>query len=166
MPVRVLSVRPLTPTNQALIEAGKATLSSSVATSRDFCKAMITISAGGIAVFVAVLNAAVPKDGHLTGWQVFLTVAASLLYLTATGLFAWALFPRVGFVDLDSPDSIRNSIETVIDHRQWWTTAAFAAFVLATVIAGATLLSLFSGSRTTAAPVAPGVQPTASAPAR
>ena len=59
------SVGPLSPHNEALYEAGKEMLISSISTAREFCKFMITVLTGAIPLYLGLLKFVLPENIRL-----------------------------------------------------------------------------------------------------
>ncbi len=121
----------VSPHNAAVYEAGKQMLVDSIAVGRDFCKFMVGVSTGGIPLYLALLQLALPKDYRpALGWGV-LAVSPGALFLAAAAVFAWGVFPRTRSFSLDIVEETEAAREAVIAQRARFAAAGFALFALA-----------------------------------
>lgn len=153
----VVSPSPITPQNNALLEAGKNILLESVSVGRDFCKEMITISSGAIAIYLGLLTFIRPEyfeKINLSFSNSFIALLPAFLFLAATLCFALGYYPRKTEFSLDVIDGVNgitNERTKMINNRAFWARLGFIAFSLG--IAAAiivTIMAPFFGSATPA----------------
>lgn len=73
--IEIESAEPLSPHNEALYEAGKEMLKSSMTTGRDFCQFMITVSSGAIPTFLVNIGLIVFLVGSISAILSIVTYA-------------------------------------------------------------------------------------------
>ena len=133
--VKGTEVGPVTPTNQALYEAGKAMLIESVSTGREFCKFMIGTSMSAIPIYLALLKFVLPEKYVPTVSVGILALVPAVLFLVAGIIFMVGYFPQQGVASLDIPAEIERERHTTVKRRQRIGITGFTVFCVA-VVAG------------------------------
>lgn len=114
--------RPLTPHDQALLEAGRNLLIQSLTASAEYCKTMIRTSFAAIPVYMALLEftrSAGTGLGSSEG-ELFHAIAPAVLFLSAALAFVYGYFPKSGAISLEDPEAIEQAREDVMRHRSFW----------------------------------------------
>jgi hypothetical protein len=137
-----VNAREMTPHNRALYEAGKTLLVESVETGREFCKTMITVASGAVAVFVALLGVVVPKDHIMTPAEGARGIATGVIFLLAALSFVVGYLPRPGSLSLDLPSSIESTRQSIIRWRLRWGWIGFILFVIGVTVGAFVALSM------------------------
>jgi|SRR6516165_6121189 hypothetical protein len=127
-----------------MYEAGKDILTRSLTGGRDFSKSMVTVSSGGIAVYLALLRFVVGDKYVPSGtttvplavvdWQLPTPLAVVLpgfLFLVSSVLFAWAAMPKETQMSLDDTTSIETARAKLLSGMKWATRVAFLLFTVA-----------------------------------
>jgi chemotaxis protein CheY-P-specific phosphatase CheC len=125
----------VTPHNEALYEAGKEMMTSSLTTSREFCQTMITVSSGAIAIYSALLTFGVPKDTSFSTYSLLIALIPSFLFLVCTIVFVVGCMPTVSEVSLDIIDEIKRAYENTLRNRRKIIIVGTILFVVALVLA-------------------------------
>jgi hypothetical protein len=129
------TVGPVSPHNKALYEAGKALLTESVTTGRQFCKDMITVSTGAIPLYLALLAFILPKDYRLGLGPAITVVVPAVMFLIAAAIFVFGYLPVTGEFSLDLPDEIERELSTRIMRRNKFIVAGASVLGLAMLLA-------------------------------
>ena len=127
------SLGPLSPHDEALFEAGKEMLKTSINTSRDFCKYMITISTGAIPIYLGLLNLVLP-DFSKFGFNQILLFIPPFIFLLCEIIFILGYFPQVDYFSLDIIEELKNSYETTITKRKMYTNVGIGVFLLGNIL--------------------------------
>jgi hypothetical protein len=133
--VRASEVGPVTPTNQAIYEAGKSMLIESVRTGREFCKFMIGTSMGAIPIYLALLKFVLPEKYVPTVGVGILALVPAVLFLVAGVIFLVGYFPQQGIASLDIPAEIERERSKTVRRRQRIGITGFTVFCVA-IVAG------------------------------
>ena len=72
---------PLSPQEEALLEAGKELFKDSLTIARDFCKTMMNFSIGAIPIYLGILVFLFPENYTLTALEGFLAALPAILFL-------------------------------------------------------------------------------------
>ena len=128
------SVEPLSPHNEALYEAGKEMLISSISTARDFCKFMITMSTGAIPLYLGLLKFVLPENITLPVSNLAVFVIPPFLFLISAIVFVLGFFPQVDYFSLDIIDEIRQAYEKTILKRKKFINCGIALFFIGSII--------------------------------
>jgi len=123
-------VQDITPHNKALYEAGKKLLVDSIEVGREFCKFMITTALAAIPAYMGLLKFVLPKDYSLQSHDEISFLAAPILFLASSVLFAIGYFPRRSTLSLDLPDDIERDRSKTITRRQRCAIGAFSIFCI------------------------------------
>lgn len=134
MPTTARAVTLLTPTNQAIYEAGKAMLVDSVGIGRDFCKFMIGTSMGAIPIYLALVKFVLPEKYVPTVLVGLAALIPAVLFLTAGVVFLIGYFPQAALASLDIPDEIERERRATIRRRHRLSIAGFAVFCAAVLV--------------------------------
>ena len=119
--------RALTLSDEVVSEAGKSIFDKAIGISTDFCKNMITISSGAVAIYLGLLKLTVPEKyvyGPGDRLSPFLPV---LLFLASMLAFVVGYLPILGTLDVNSARSISGQRGRAILIR---CIAAYAGFLL------------------------------------
>lgn len=150
----VTNVQSVTPENQALIDVGKSLIQNSLNVGKDFCKFMVPITTGAIALYTGLLKfvlgaqyvpnnqSFIPGLGIAPGLIVALP---ALLYILAALVFAWGVLPEGGNISLDVPSTIRTYRESYIKRSRIIIIVGFGLFALANLSAVAVIVHTIMG---------------------
>jgi len=107
----------LSPHTKAVLAAGEATLVSSIETTREFCKSMITISFSSVPVYLALLKVFSTENATLLTifgrWWV-VPVALSLLSTCAAMI---GYLPGKKLISLELPDELELFLKKAANRR-------------------------------------------------
>lgn len=131
--IKLKSVEPLSPHNEALYETGKGMLKSSVSTARDFCKFMITVSTGAIPVYLGLLEFVLPENVVLPTGKLVLSVIPPFLFLASTVLFIMGYFPQVEYFSLDIIEETKTAYENTIMRRKKFINSGISVFLIGSI---------------------------------
>jgi len=117
--IRVVRVAKGTDEEQGLFDLGKKLMADSLPVAVDYCKAMITISTGAIAVYYALFTYILPKDYKSpTMWERVWIIAPAALLLLAAGMFAFGYAPtsrKVSLAMLKKPAGVDEKDDTSVE---------------------------------------------------
>jgi len=133
--IKLVSVEPLSPHNEALYEAGKDMLKSSISTARDFCKFMITISTGAIPTYLALLKFVLPEEVVLPVIKLVLSVIPPFFFLISAMIFVFGYFPITHRFSLDIIEEIQGAYEETIAKRNKFIKYGFTVFLTGSISA-------------------------------
>lgn len=133
--VKLESVEPLSPHNEALYETGKDMLKSSISTARDFCKFMITVSIGAIPIYLGLLGFVLPEKVVLPASKLFLSVIPPFLFLISSIIFIIGYFPQVDYFSLDIIEEIKDAYEKTIQRRRKFINWGIIVFLAGSTVA-------------------------------
>lgn len=133
--VKATEVSAVTPTNQAIYEAGKSMLIESVGIGREFCKFMIGTSMGAIPIYLALLKFVLPEEYVPTVRVGILSLVPAVLFLVAGIIFLIGYFPQQGVASLDIPAEIESERRTTVRRRQRIGITGFTVFCISVVAA-------------------------------
>jgi len=129
------NVTDVTPTNQAIYEAGKSTLIESISVGREFCKFMIGTSMSAMPIYLALLKFILPEK-YVPSLQVgLLALIPPVLFLMAGVVFLIGYFPQIGTASLDIPEEIENERKTSVRRRYRLSIGGFTVFSVAVLTA-------------------------------
>lgn len=128
------SVGPLSPHNEALYEAGKDMLKSSVSTARDFCKFMITVSTSAIPIYLGLLKFVLPENITLTVSKLVLSVIPPFFFLISAIVFVLGYFPQVDYFSLDIVNEIKQAYEKTLEKRRKFINCGIALFMIGSIL--------------------------------
>jgi len=144
--VKVVGFSPITPHNEALFEAGKALLIQSIEIGRDFCKFMISICAGAIPVYLALLKFVVPDSYAFTTSQMNFILICVILFACALVVFVWGYFPQRGRFSLDIAEVIEKERKTTIRRRYVCSWLGLGIFLVGLVVGALAIISIYAPS--------------------
>jgi hypothetical protein len=130
MKIDVSEGRPVGLHNEALVEAGKALMISSVDVGRDFCKSMIATSTGAIPIYVALVAFSVGKDFRPDFGQGILLMLAPIALLLSAVAFAYGYFPASLDFSVEVVDQIATARTATINKRIRWSAIGFGLLIL------------------------------------
>lgn len=125
----------LSPHTRALLSAGEKALVSSVETSREFCKSMITISFSSIPIYLALLKvyllpeATIPKTFGL--WWIG-PIICSLLAASSAMI---GYLPGRKLISLDLIDELERFLRSAANRRFFSGLVSFGFLILSVVLA-------------------------------
>lgn len=129
--ITVAEVTLVTPTNQAIYEAGKSMLIESVSTGREFCKFMIGTSTSAIPVYLALIKFILPEK-YVPSLKVgIVALTPSVIFLLAAIIFLVGYFPQQGIASLDIPEEIEKERRKSVQRRHRLSIAGFSVFCIA-----------------------------------
>ncbi len=134
-PIKATKATPLTPTNQAIYEAGKTMLIESVSTGREFCKFMIGTSMSAIPIYLALLKFVLPDKYVPTLSIGILALLPAVVFLIAGVIFMFGYFPQPGTASLDRPAEIEEERRLTLKRRHRLSGIGFSVFCVG-VVAG------------------------------
>lgn len=140
--VAISGVSSPTVQDEALLEAGRKLLLSSVDDSRNYCQQMIAVATGAIPVYLAVLKLWFPDDQVALARVNILFSVPVFLFLLATLFFSLGYLPRQYEINVGNLDSIEDVRTKLMRYRAVYGFIGFALFCLGTVIG--VILVLFS----------------------
>lgn len=155
---------PLSPTNEAMFEAGKTMLVESISVGREFCKSMITTAFTAIPVYMAIIGLIIPEGHKFSVVEGILAVSPVAVFLVAALVSLKGYSPQHGTTVLDYPAEIEDERSRTIQFRKKWGRIGFAVFILAVVaslIVFVWLLVTMGHGGTTTAPGDPTTRPPA-----
>ena len=115
---------------QSWRETAKKARVNSLSTGREFSKSMISLSAGGIPVYLALFKLVLPDNFTFSSWGGFLAILPAFLFLLGVILFAIAYYPPARGVDFDDDNDIINFISYLMERRTRLNLAGLIVFVL------------------------------------
>lgn len=133
--LEIESVGPLSPHNEALYEAGKEMLRSSVSTARDFCKFMVTVSTGAIPIYLALLKFVLPENITLPQTKSILSFIPPFLFLVSAFVFILGYFPQTHYFSLDIIDEVREAYERTVRRRGIFIICGTILFLVGSILA-------------------------------
>lgn len=133
--VKIVSVDPLSPHNEALYETGKEMLKDSVSTARDFCKFMITVSTGSIPIYLGLLKFVLPENAVLSSNEIILSILPPFFFLISSILFIFGYFPQIDYLSLDIVDEIKQMYEKTLKKRKIFTNWGIAFYLIGCILA-------------------------------
>lgn len=133
--LKLESVEPLSPHNEALYESGKDMLKSSISTAREFCKFMITISTGAIPIYLGLLEFVLPEEVVLPITRLTLSVIPPFLFLASAIIFILGYFPKSHRFSLDIIEEVRRAYEETILKRNKFINFGLVVFSVGTISA-------------------------------
>jgi hypothetical protein len=132
--IEIQNALAITPHSEALYDAGKQMLISSISTGRDFCKVMIGTSTSAIPIYIAILTFILPKEFKLGIAGGFTIAIPAIGFLIAATLFSLGYMPSSSKFSLDNIDEIENersrTIKSLINFIYW----GLGAFVISTLL--------------------------------
>ena len=105
----VSDVRPVSPHNQAIYEAGKKMLIDSVDVGRSFSQFMITLSSSLIMVYIGILQFIWGKETLAPTLGSALYLLPPIFFLVSCALFIISYFPRTDNYSLDILEEIKTA---------------------------------------------------------
>jgi hypothetical protein len=123
----------LTPQDEALLDAGKAMLVNSIDVGRSLCTTMITLCTAALGAHATLIALAAGKEFDFDLGSGVIALIGPVLYMAAICVFVVAYFPKRGQLSLESLDSIEQTRESTILHRQNWSIAGTVLFVFGLV---------------------------------
>ena len=133
--IKLESVEPLSPHNEALYEAGKDVLKSSISTARDFCKFMITMSTGAIPTYLALLEFVLPEEIVLPVDRLVLSVIPPFIFLISAVIFTLGYLPATHHFSLDIVEEIRTMYQGMIVRRKKFIKYGIVVFLVGSISA-------------------------------
>lgn len=140
--LKVESINPLSPHNEALYELGKEMLKSSITTARDFCKFMITICTGLIPIYLGLLKLVSPKNTTLPLTKLILFIIPPLFFLISVIVFILGYFPQTNYFSLDIIEEIKVTYEETVRKRRNFIIGGTVLFGGGTILAIIVILIL------------------------
>ena len=125
----------ISPTNQAIYEAGKSLLIDSVSTGREFCKFMISNCMSAIPIYLALVKFVLPEKYSLSFNEGIIALIPALLFLVSGIIFVIGYFPQQGKASLDIPAEIERERSNTVRRRQNRSVVGFVIFCFAVVAA-------------------------------
>lgn len=115
--VIVESVSELTPHTKAILAAGEEALVSSISTTREFCKSMITISFSSVPVYLALLKVFTSEESSITDIFGHLWIVPILLSLCAACIAMFGYLPGRKLVSLELLDELECFLKQAANTR-------------------------------------------------
>ena len=115
---------------QSWRETAKKARIDSLSTGREFSKSMISLSAGAIPVYLALLKLVLPENYTFSSWGGFLAILPAFLFLLGVILFAVAYYPPARGVNFDDDNDIINFTSYLMERRTRLNLAGLIVFVL------------------------------------
>jgi len=131
MPKNSVSSRPSESLEvQSWRETAKKARVDSLSTGREFSRSMISLCAGGIPVYLALLKLVLPEGFVFSSWGGFLTISPAILFLTGIIVFAIASYPPARGVNLDDDFETIEFTSWLMTRRTRLNLAGLVVFVL------------------------------------
>lgn len=127
MNVEIENVGELTPHEKALMEAGEDLLKSSVSTSRDFCKSMISIAISAVPIELALMKLFIGKEQIITTHFGQFWFGPIVITLLSACIFTVGYHPGRGIISLENLDDIESFLTSVSNRRFY---AGLVGFIL------------------------------------
>lgn len=134
------------PHERALFATAQAIMTSSTATASDFCKTMMTVSTGAIAVFLSLIKAVVAQNYVPSPSTADDIIANGILFLAASVIFALGYYPQLASFSADIPAQIDRARSRVLLIRTALSFLGFAVFVAAIIRSLGTIVSIARGT--------------------
>ena len=129
MIVKVEDAASLSPHEKAILAAGEELMVSSIATSRDFCKTMISISISAIPVEVTLLKLFISDNQTISDVFGALWVGPVVLTLAAACIFSFGFHPGKTMISLENICETRRFLERASNRRFWAGLVGFVSFL-------------------------------------
>lgn len=129
--INTCDVTTITPTNQAIYEAGKSMLIESINTGREFCKFMIGTSMSAIPIYIALSKFILPDEYIPTLKIGILLIIPTVLFLVSAIVFLLGYFPQKGIASLDIPEEIEHERQKTVKKRHRLGALGFSIFCIA-----------------------------------
>lgn len=129
--VQMKSTAVLTPHNEAMYEAGKKMLTDSITVGRDYSKFMITLSTGGIPIYLGLLKFVLPNNASLDIQARLIVFSPAFVFLLASLVFTFAYYPKGDCFSLDILEEIQNAYSSTLRRRRRITNTGLGLFLLA-----------------------------------
>jgi len=133
--IEVELAEPLSPHNEALYEASKEMLKSSMTTGRDFCQFMITVSTGAIPTYLALLKFVLPEKVVLPVVGLILSVIPPFVFLVSAMIFVFGYLPTTSRFSLDIIEEIKGVYEETIMRRKRIINIGLSVFLVGSISA-------------------------------
>lgn len=137
--VKPVRQQPVSNQDQALLDAGKALLTSSTTTGRDFAKTMAPICTGAVTLYFAGLKVVAPNKSQFNVWDGLVIVLPALAFILASVCFILAFAPRLETVSLNVLANLGGALERLIVRQHRWNRNGLWIFAAATALAAAGL---------------------------
>jgi len=134
------SVSELTPHTKAVLAAGEDALVSSIATTREFCKSMITISFSSVPVYLALLKIFSSEEETITDIFGQFWIAPVLLSLGAACIALFGYMPGRKLVSLELPDELERFLRSAANRRFYSGILSFISLIASIFIAAGLLV--------------------------
>lgn len=125
----------LNPTDEVFLEIGKDIVKNSRSTLREFSSAMITVSSGAIATYIALVGLFLSKTVVLQIIQYIIMAIPAFLFLVSIIIFVQAYYPRRRVIDPAHISDVKQRHNEVVNERQWYVTIGMYSFIAATGLA-------------------------------
>ena len=142
--LKVKSVGNVTVHQEAIIEAGKKIIVDSIVIGRDFCKHMISVNTGSIAVYLALVKLLYSAEETISLSNAKHLIIPPLLYLFAAVIFTLGYFPNMKKFSMEVIEEIEHARLTLIKTRRRFTIVGISVFLLATLLAVIFLFGLMT----------------------
>jgi hypothetical protein len=139
--VRPISQQALSMQDVALQEAGKALLTSSATTGRDFAKVMAPVCTGAITLYFAAIKAVAPNKSQFDLWDGLVILVPAMTFLLSSVCFILAFVPRLSVISLNVVGELTAALERLIVRQHRWNRAGLWVFLAATAFATAGLVT-------------------------
>jgi len=128
--ITIGEVTTISPTSQAIYDAGKALLIDSVSTGREFCKFMIGTCMSAIPIYLAIVKFVLPEKYNLSYNEGIVALVPALLFLASGIIFVIGYFPKEWSASLDIPAEIERERSKTVQRRQNLSKIGFIIFCL------------------------------------
>lgn len=126
----LLEGSPLSPHDEAILEAGKALIVESVETGRELCKFMIGVATGAVPIYVGLLNLIKPKEYVFSGVERVLVVLPAALFVISALIFAAGFYPTMKRFSLDVIEEVERVRTESIRRRRLFAITGFVVLVI------------------------------------
>lgn len=137
--IEVEDATELSPHSRALLSAGEAALVSSVETSREFCKSMITISFSSIPIYLALLKVYLLPEATIPETFGIWWIGPIICSLLAAGSAMTGYLPGRKLISLDLIDELERFLKSAANRRFYAGLVSFGFLTLSVIIAASLL---------------------------
>ncbi len=137
----VLRVRPLrqqvvSTQDQAILDAGKSLLTSSITTGRDFAKTMAPVCTGAITLYFVGLKAVAPNKSQFSVWDGLIIVVPAMAFVIASAFFVVAFTPTLKSISLNVLTDVSDALDAITVRQHRWNRNGLWVFAFATALSG------------------------------
>lgn len=140
--IEVTDTKKLTPTNEAIYDAGKLMLVESLSSSREYCKFMITLSSGSIPIYLTLLKFFLDKNLKYLVLNYIFFLIPLLFWIISIIIFTVGYIPKLTKISLDVIENIEFQRTKLIRKRIRLNWSGFSLFLIGVLIASYNIINL------------------------